>query len=416
MTLHVPDSSDPRAARRAGVLLHVTSLPGGRLGPEAFRFVDWLVAAGQTWWQILPLGPPNRFGSPYEVASAFAGWSGLVAEPDAPIVDAELRQFSARHHWAGDWARFAGARALADQVRFDREWTALRGYANDRGVRILGDLPLYVAKDGADVTLRPELFVTSEVAGCPPDYFSEDGQLWGSPLYDWPAMRADGYRWWIERIRRTLELVDAVRIDHFRGLVAYWSIPAGARSARSGRWRRAPGRAVIAAARAELGSLPLVAEDLGVITPAVRRLRRELGLPGMAVLQFMVDRGPVQSHRLWTDEDRVIYPGTHDNATSAEWLRGLGAPKRRHLDRSLRLAGLEAARSAWSLVQLAHAAPARIAIVPAQDLLGLGREGRMNTPGRRRGNWRWQLAPRALTADLAARLREVTAAAGRLPA
>lgn len=405
---------DPLAVRGAGVLLHVTSLPGGRLGPQAYRFVDWLVEAGQTWWQILPLGPPNRFGSPYEATSAFAGWSGLLADPQAPVTPDEVERFAVRHGWAGDWARFAGPDALADQVRFDREWGALRTYANDRGVRILGDMPLYVAKDGADAALRPELFVSSEVAGCPPDYFSEDGQLWGSPLYDWPAMRADGYRWWIERIRRTLELVDAVRIDHFRGLVAYWSIPADAKTARSGRWRRAPGRALLAAARAELGVVPLVAEDLGLITPAVHRLRREFDLPGMAVLQFMFDGGPVQGNPLWGDEDRMIYPGTHDNATSAQWLRRLSALQRRHVDQSLALAGLDGPRSAWSLVLLAHTAPARIAIVSAQDLLGLGREGRMNIPAQRRGNWRWQLSPEALTVDLGVRLREVTAATGRL--
>ena len=401
--------------RAAGVLLHVTSLPGGRLGPEAFRFVDWLVAAGQTWWQTLPLGPPNRLGSPYEAASAFAGWAGLLAEPDAPVSERDLKRFAARSAWAEGWSQFAGDGALADQVRFDREWTVLRRYANERGIRILGDMPLYVAMKGADATLRPELFVTHEVAGCPPDYFSEDGQLWGSPLYDWPAMRADGYRWWIERIRRSLELVDAVRIDHFRGLVAYWSIPADAPTARYGRWRRAPGRALIAAVRAELGPVPLIAEDLGVITPAVHQLRRDLGLPGMSVLQFMMDRSAVQSNPLWMDEDRVIYPGTHDNTTAAQWIRGLAAPQRRHLDRSLSLAGLDVARSAWSLVQLAHVAPARTAIVPAQDLLGLGREGRMNTPGQRRGNWRWQLASGTLTDGLAARLRELTSVSGRLP-
>jgi 4-alpha-glucanotransferase len=228
-------------------------------------------------------------------------------------------------------------------------------------------------------------------------------------------MRADGYRWWVERIRRTLELVDAVRIDHFRGLVAYWSIPEGSETARSGRWRRAPGRALLHAARAQLGSVPLVAEDLGLITPAVHRLRKELGLPGMAVLQFMVDCGPVQVTQLWADEDRVIYPGTHDNATCAQWLRGLVPSQRRHIDESFALAGLDGPSSAWSLVQLAHAAPARIAIVSAQDLLGLGGEGRMNTPGQRRGNWRWQLPPGALTAELAARLHDVAAAGGRLP-
>ena len=406
-------TSHPLAVRGAGVLLHVTSLPGGRLGADAFRFVDWLVDAGQMWWQILPLGQPNRLGSPYEAASAFAAWAGLLAAPRAPVTRADVDAFATQHGWTADWERFAGPGALDDQVRFNREWTALRTYANDRGVRILGDMPLYVAPDGADTAVRSELFVRQEVAGCPPDYFTDDGQLWGSPLYDWPSVRADGYRWWVERVRRTLDLVDAVRIDHFRGLVAYWSIPAGAPTARFGRWRRAPGRELLTAVREQLGSVPFVAEDLGVITPAVHRLRRDFGLPGMAVLHFMMDHAPVQANRLWSEEDRVIYPGTHDNAPSAHWLRQLSPAHRRHVDESLALAGIIGTRSAWSLVQLAHGAPARIAIVSAQDLLGLGREGRMNTPGQRRGNWRWQLGRGALTRDLAARLRELTVAAGR---
>ncbi len=406
---------DRSAGRRAGVLLHVTSLPGGRLGPEAFAFVDWLVAAGQTWWQVLPLGPPNHLGSPYEAASAFAGWPGLLADPGATVTDDEVARYAATHGWADEWSRFASSGALADQVRFDREWTALRRYANARGVRILGDMPLYVAADGADATLRPHLFTVGEVAGVPPDYFTADGQLWGSPLYDWPAMRADGFRWWVDRVRRTLDMVDAVRLDHFRGLVAYWAVPAGAPTARHGRWRRSPGCELIETLRRELGPLPLLAEDLGVITPAVHRLRRESGLPGIAVLQFMMDRGAAQSHRLWRDEDRVVYTGTHDNMTAAQWLRGLDAGGWRKFERSLARAGLEPRRSAWSMVELAHVAPARTAIVPVQDLLGLGREGRMNTPGRRHGNWRWQLAPGALTEELAERLRGLTAASSRLP-
>ncbi len=405
---------DPLARRASGVLLHVASLPGGRLGPEAYRFVDWLVAAGQTWWQILPLGPPNRLRSPYEARSAFAAWPGLLAEPDAPVSVDEIEGFVVRHgSWIGDWAAYAGPGAIADQVRFDREWGAVRRYANDRGVRLLGDMPLYVAMDGADARLRPNLFVTREVGGCPPDYYSDDGQLWGSPLYNWPAMRADGFRWWTERVRRTLELVDAVRIDHFRGLVAYWAIPGRARTARSGKWRRAPGRELLTTVRAALGRVPLVAEDLGVITPAVHRLRREFALPGMAVLQFELMGGSVQDGRLWHDEDRLIYIGTHDNATAAEWLTGATRDERRHLERSLAAAGIDEAPSPWALVRLAHAAPSRIAIVSAQDLLGLGRSARMNTPSRRRGNWRWQLPPGSLTDDLAEQLRQVTVDARR---
>jgi len=376
--------------------------------------VDWLVAARQSWWQILPLGPPNRRGSPYEALSAFAAWPGLLADSDAPVNDAEMDAFRDRHaSWIGDWERFAGADAVADQVRFEREWRALRRYANSRGVRILGDMPVYVAPQSADHRLHPELFIEGEVGGVPPDYFSEDGQLWGSPLYDWPAMRRDGFRWWIERVRRTLEFVDAVRIDHFRSLVAYWAVPASATTARHGRWRRAPGRALLIALRDALGDVPFVAEDLGVITPAVDRLRIDNHLPGMMVLQFEVARRAAQEGRLWPQTDRVAYPGTHDNATVADWLGSIGPRERANVDRSLRIAGADTADPVWGMVHLAHAAPARLAVVSAQDLLGLGREARMNTPSRRRGNWRWRLEPGQLTDALAERLAELTFGTGR---
>src|SRR5262245_3188451 len=269
--------------RAAGVLLHVTSLPGGRLGPEALGFVDWLAEAGQSWWQILPLGPPDASGSPYELGSAFAGWTGLLAEPDAPVTPDDVADFAARHaYWTWDWDPEREG-DLAGQVRFEREWGALRAHAQSRGVRLLGDMPLYVGPSSADVAARPWLFAEGEVAGAPPDFFSDDGQLWGSPLYDWAAMRREGFRWGSGRERRPLELVDAVRIDHFRGLVAGWAVDAAATTARDGQWRRAPGRAMLDAVHAELGEAPLLAEDLGLITPAVERLRTETGLPGMVV-------------------------------------------------------------------------------------------------------------------------------------
>ena len=229
--------------RSSGVLLHITSLPGGRLGPEAYEFVDWLESAGQSWWQVLPLGPPDAFGSPYTSSSAFAAWRGLLAEPDAGVSIAELEEFRHRHsYWAADWERYAGPGATADQVRFDREWTALRAYAADRGVSLIGDIPIYVAEDGADVRAHPELFAQGLVAGAAPDVSHPEGQLWGQPVYDWSELRRQGYRWWIERFRRTLDLVDVARIDHFRGFVAYWAVPAGATSPLEGRWYRGPGR------------------------------------------------------------------------------------------------------------------------------------------------------------------------------
>ncbi|HZU60650.1 MAG TPA: 4-alpha-glucanotransferase, partial [Solirubrobacteraceae bacterium] len=298
--------------RASGVQLHITSLPGGTLGREAYRFVDWLAAAGQSWWQVLPLGPPDRHHSPYKARSAFAAWPGLLENRRAPVGSAELLDFRERNAWwVEDWARFSGRGAVADQVRFAREWDALRLYARDRGIRLFGDLAIYVAPGSADHRTHPELFQQGWVAGAPPDSFSARGQLWGNPLYDWPALQRRRYRWWVQRLARTLELFDLVRIDHFRGFVAYWAIPASARSARAGRWRRGPGRALFDALAGQLelpAGLPVVAEDLGVITPAVERLRDQLGLPGMLVLQFGFDPGrPESPHRLANHlENRVV--------------------------------------------------------------------------------------------------------------
>jgi 4-alpha-glucanotransferase len=396
--------------RSSGILLHVTSLPGGTLGPAAYVFVDWLAAAGQSWWQVLPLGPPDRSGSPYTSSSAFAGWPGLLAEPEAPVTPAELDAFRAAHaFWIHDWERFEGAGAAADQVRFEREWSALRRYASSRGVRLIGDIPLYVGTRSADHVAHPDLFQRGFVAGAPPDALSATGQLWRNPLYDWPALRSHGYRWWIERLRRASQLADLARIDHFRGFVAYWSVPARARSARAGRWRRGPGRAVFDAATGELGALPLIAEDLGVITPPVERLRLELGLPGMVVLQFGFGGGPRNPHRPANHvELLVVYTGTHDTDTAAGWWGSLNA-------RARAATGLDPAEPHWSLIELALRSPAVLSIVPAQDVLGLGSEARMNRPGLSAGNWRWRLHEGALTDALATRLRDATARHGRLP-
>ena len=280
--------------RATGVQLHPTSLPGGRLGEEAFAFVDWLAEAGQSWWQMLPLGPVGEGGSPYKAPSAFAGSATLLAEPDAPVSAAELDALREREaYWLPDWEAFAGDGAGEDQVRFDREWSALRSYAAERGVRIIGDLPIYVAEDGADHRAHPELFQTGVQAGVPPDQFTDAGQLWGNPLYDWPALRRRRYRWWVERLRRTSQLVDLSRIDHFRGFVAYWSVPARRRrrARRPLETRPRAGRSSTRSA-AELGDVPLIAENLGEITEPVERLRRELSLPGMAVMQFAFDPEP----------------------------------------------------------------------------------------------------------------------------
>jgi 4-alpha-glucanotransferase len=254
---------------------------------EAYRFVDWLAAAGQSWWQVLPLGPPDPTGSPYNASSAFAGSPALLAAPRARATVDDVEAFVARHpFWAGDWAAFAGAGALADQLRFEREWEALRDYARKRGVRVFGDVPIYVAAGSAEHLAHRELFRAGEVAGAPPDDLSVTGQHWGNPLYDWTVHRRTGYRWWIERFRRAFELHDLVRLDHFRGFVAYWAVPEEHKTALRGRWRRGPGDEVFRAATRELGELQVVAEDLGLITPAVVALRRRLGFPGMVVLQW----------------------------------------------------------------------------------------------------------------------------------
>jgi 4-alpha-glucanotransferase len=395
--------------RSSGVLLHPTSLPGGRLGDEAYRFVDWLAAAGQSWWQVLPLGPPDEHGSPYRARSAFAAWTGLLAEPRAPVSAYELEEFVARHpYWAGEWATFDGHGAIAGQVRFEREWSALRRYAAGRGVRVFGDLPIYVSDEGADLAAHPELFETRVVAGAPPDPFSRTGQLWGNPVYRWDVARAEGYRWWIERFRRTVELVDLTRLDHFRGFVSYWAVPAQAKTAKNGRWLRGPGIDLFEAAQRELGELPFVAEDLGKITPPVYELRDRLGLPGMVVMQFGFDGGRSNPHRLENHrENTVVYTGTHDHDTALGWWESLS-------QRARRATGLDPDDPAWSLIETALSSRARLAIVPAQDVLSLGPEARLNTPGRSDGNWRWRVRRGQLTDELAARLREATASARRV--
>jgi 4-alpha-glucanotransferase len=407
----------PLSRRASGVLLHVTSLPGGRLGPEAYEFVDWLVDAGQSWWQVLPLNPPDAFGSPYTSSSAFAGWRGLLAEPDSPVSAAEVREFKARHaYWAGDWERYEGAGAIADQVRFAREWGALRAYAAEHGIHLIGDIPIYVAQDSAETAAHPDLFAHGLVAGAAPDVSHPEGQLWGQPVYDWRAMRREGYRWWIERFRRTIELVDVARIDHFRGFVAYWAIPRGATNPLDGRWYRGPGAALFEAVERELGHLPLIAEDLGLITPAVDRLRKRLGLLGMRI----VGRGFVKRHRHRHAvdahvEDAVVYTGTHDHPTLAGWLSSASIDDLALVERDLATAGIEDDDRVWALVRLALSSRARIAILPMQDVLGLGEEARMNHPGTvGNGNWQWRLEPGQLSPRLAARLREATAESRRL--
>ena len=358
---------------------------------------------------MLPLGPPDEFDSPYRSPSAFAASPQLLAKPEARVTAGEIEDFVARHpYWAGAWARFAGEGALADQVRFEREWGALRRYAAERGVRLVGDLPIYVSDAGADLAAWPERFAHGEVAGAPPDALSASGQRWGNPLYDWPAHRATGYRWWRERFRRTFELVDLCRIDHFRGFVSYWAIPARHTTAKRGRWRPGPGAELFEVVERELGDLPLIAEDLGHITPPVYRLRDELGLPGMVVLLWAFRGGRHNPHRLENHRpSSVAYTSTHDTETAAGWFQGL-RPRQRAAT------GLDPSDPSWGLIELAYESRAALAIVPAQDVLGLGSDARMNRPGATNGNWRWRLERGALTPALARRLHGLAERHGRL--
>lgn len=403
------------AGRSSGVLLHPTSLPSGRLGADARGFVDWLAAAGQRWWQVLPLGPPDEHDSPYKARSAFAADPGLLAEPEAPVSPAERTAFRDRQSfWVADWEAWGGD--LDDQVRFAREWAALRAYAAERGIRLLGDLPIYVAEGGSDHRAHPEIFRRGFVAGAPPDEYARNGQHWGNPIYDWPALQRRGYRWWVERLRRNLELCDAVRIDHFRGFVAYWAIPERARTARTGVWMRGPGAAPFRAMQAAMGGeLPLVAEDLGVITPPVRRLRDALGLPGMVIMQFGFDAGdPHGPHRLENHVERsVAYTATHDNPPAAGWWASADGGQRAEAQRAFATAGVVEDEPHWALIALTLGSRAATAIVQAQDVLGLGDEARMNTPGVEAGNWGWRLEPGQLTVRHAERLRQLTHAGGR---
>jgi 4-alpha-glucanotransferase len=384
-----------RLTRSLGVHLHPTSLPGGRLGPEAYAFVDWLAAAGAGFWQVLPLNPPDEYGSPYASASALAASTGLLADPEARVEPLERRRFEIDNaYWVDDWRSFAGGDALVDQVRIGREWAALRAYAAARGVRLIGDVPIYVAAAGCDHAAHPEIFLPDTlVAGAPPDPLNAAGQLWGNPLYDWDTQARTGYRWWIERMRRTLALFDLFRIDHFRAFSSFWAVPAGAASAREGHWEPGPGATVFRAAEHALGDLPVIVEDLGLITPDVHRLRDELGFPGMAVMLWAFDGTGDNPHRLENHRvQQVVTTSTHDTDT---------------------LAGAFPDRSPWSIVELALGSRAALAIVPVQDILGLGSEARMNRPGEIGGNWGWRLERGQLTLADAERLRAAAEAAGR---
>jgi 4-alpha-glucanotransferase len=481
----------PPFPRSSGILLHPTSFPSrfgiGDLGEAAYRFVDFLAESGQTFWQILPLGPTGYGNSPYSCYSALGGnpllisletlrdqqWlthDDLAHSPDFPqdTVDFERviehkipflkkacesfkvnanpeqqKEFLAfcesKTHWLEDYAlymalkdQFGGVswhtwdekiakrqpealelsrRKLSAEIfyykfvqfEFFREWTHLKKYANDRGIYILGDIPIYVAHDSADVWAHPEFFcldvktgVPAGQAGVPPDYFSETGQLWGNPVYLWSRLQKDNFKWWIQRFEGLLNYVDIIRIDHFRGFEAFWQVKMGETIAMKGKWVKAPGVALFEVVKEQLGELPIVAEDLGVITPEVEALRDQFGFPGMRVLQFAFCSDPGNSFLPFNYvRNCVVYSGTHDNDTTAGWFEKIPDWEK---DAVLRYLGaVDPQGIHLSLIRLAFSSIANLAIIPLQDIFGWGSDARMNVPGKAEGNWGWRYRYDVLT-------------------
>ncbi len=494
--------------RSSGILLPITSLPGphgiGDLGANAYAFVDFLEAAGQRIWQILPLGPPAQGNSPYSCISAFAGNPLLIslaqlvddgwlshAEVDSlridtddpssadyeaaaalklPLLQLAFKRFCQaddsparadyqafcrqQASWLDDFARYEAClnefgtaqwtdwpselvqrspQALADldqrlaaaierskflQFVFQQQWMRLKCYTNERQIRMYGDMPIFVAHQSADVWANQELFSLDEsgqptlVAGVPPDYFSKTGQRWGNPQYRWDVLEATDYAWWTARFRAALEQFDLLRVDHFRGFESYWEIPASARTAVAGRWQPGPGAKPFDAARQALGELPIIAEDLGMITEEVHQLREQLGFPGMRVLQFGFDSLEDDFHRPHQyPPHSVAYTGTHDNETIMGWYRKRKPPETGVDPVTHYLSGDQPVH--WQLIAAVWESRSDTAIVPMQDLLGLGNVARMNLPGQAKGNWKWRVEESTWTAELADQLKQLTTQAQR---
>jgi 4-alpha-glucanotransferase len=506
-------SNDRLNVRLSGILLHPTSLPGrfgvGDFGDEAYRFVDFLVAAGQSYWQMLPLNPTGYGDSPYQTHSAFAGnpmlisierlmQAGYLTEADisdTPHFPDDRVDFGAVNHhkrrllkrafanfrssasdkarqsflafceaqrdWLDGFALFMALKEAHDlepwlawedelvyrrtealsrwrdrlseaieehqyiQWQFFEQWLALKRYANEQNVHIIGDIPIFVSMDSADVWANPQLFHFDEerqptvVSGVPPDYFSENGQLWGHPLYRWDVMAQNDYAWWIDRFRMAFTQSDVARIDHFRGFYNYWESPAGAETAVDGRWVRGPGAEFFRAVTDALGQVAIIAEDLGDFDEESRAgvdaLQEEFGYPGMKVLQFAFAGDPDNSFLPHTYiPDCIAYTGAHDNDTVVGWYQTTSTEAER--DYARRYLARDGSDIAWDLIRLAWSSVARTAITTVQDLLSLGHEARMNTPGDvGPPNWCWRFRSGALTEAVAARLRDMTQIYGRLP-
>lgn len=488
-------SHDLFSTRKAGVLLHPTSLPGdwGVMGASARRFIDFLADSGVSIWQTLPIGPTHRDLSPYQSLSAHAGnpefidlseltRTGLLAEHElkqstprhqllslaaqrfhdnrSPGLDgmdqAGYRHFrKANDYWLGDFCLFCAIREVQaspgwlqwpeslrdrhpdalqefmdhnsqrlyrigfEQFLFNHQWQALRRYARDREVLLFGDIPIFVAHDSADVWANRHLFKIDEqgeptvVAGVPPDYFSSDGQHWGNPLYDWEAMAERGYQWWLERLESQHHLFDLIRIDHFRGLQAYWEIPAETPQPRYGYWVPGPGDHFLEACFSRFPDLPLVAENLGIISNEVEELRKRFRLPGMTVMQFGFDGSPDNPHLLNNHHPRdLVYTGTHDNDTTMGWYQSLDDHTRHYVNDYL---GTTGECMPWPVIEAAFRSVCSLAIVPMQDFMGLGTDARFNTPGTVVNNWIWQLDWNLCPEDLSKRIAELVQRHERFP-
>ncbi len=496
--------------RASGILLHPISLPSrfgiGDLGPEAYKFVDFLSASSQQIWQILPLSPTGFGNSPYLAYSALAG-NPLLISPEKLLEDGLLMQeeidalphypveridydlviktkmpllklasekfkrlsdpnqwndfnnFCEQYsYWLDDYALFMAVKEannneswhrwepgiskrqpeamedwknrLSDEIfhhkfmqfQFFKQWKSIKGFANEKGIQILGDIPIYVSHDSVDVWSNREIFCldlltgeASQMAGVPPDYFSSTGQLWGNPVYNWEKLRQDNFQWWIRRIKGMLEYVDYMRIDHFRGFQAYWTVPQGETTAINGWWQDAPGEELFNTINQELGTLPIVAEDLGLITPEVEHLRDKFNFPGMKVLHFAFDSDRSNPFLPFNYYNRncIVYTGTHDNDTTIGWFQGRSLEEKSRVTDYLGPLAPESIH--WSMIRLAMSSVANLSIVPVQDLLGLGGWAKMNCPGTLGDNWCWRYRPGELTQDLIDRLRYLTYLYGREP-
>ena len=440
--------------RRAGILLHISSLPSrgpiGDLGPAAHAFAQWLHAAGCSSWQVLPLNPMGPALCPYASPSAMAAepllisldalveqgllkpfdakytaatdealcrrWKRPLLEKAAKKVKAEvIDEWAHAHPWGEAWARFRMPKKprieLALQALFDQQWAALRATCEDLGIELIGDVPIFVSGDGCDATQHPKLFDRSISTGVPPDYFSATGQLWGNPHYAWDAHAAEDFAWWTARMQRALEHCHVVRLDHFRGFAAAWAVPPDAENAIVGEWVPGPGAVLFDAMGLDADAL--IAEDLGVITPDVAALRQHIGAPGMKILQFAF--GGDGDHAFlphnFGDPNWVAYTGTHDNDTARGWYESAPGAAQHRFRVMNAVSGHDCS---WDLIRMTWSTVAERAIAQMQDVLDVGSAARMNTPGTIEGNWAWRM-PHPAPQAAAERLRELAWAFGRLP-